>query len=152
MIHVNVLLTENKIFVLECFKGIRELCWYSLWQETWGVLYWIWWKVKSFLLISYYGDIGLPESKCVFINFSFGAKHVTPRSLSAHFIGNMVCVEGIVTKCKSSFVKFYSGMEYGILHILYQFLDAAKLVLDRKYTPPIEGFFVWSPHPLEILA
>ena len=36
---------------------------------------------------------------------SFGAKHVTPRSLSAHFIGNMVCVEGIVTKCKSSTVK-----------------------------------------------
>ena len=53
-----------------------------------------------------FGDIGLPESKCVFINFSFGAKHVTPRSLSAHFIGNMVCVEGIVTKCKSSFLKF----------------------------------------------
>lgn len=43
--------------------------------------------------------------KCVFF-FSFGAKHVTPRSLSAHFIGNMVCVEGIVTKCKSSTVEF----------------------------------------------
>ena len=33
--------------------------------------------------------------------FSFGSKHVTPRSLSARFIGNMVCVEGIITKCKS---------------------------------------------------
>ena len=35
-----------------------------------------------------------------FLFCSFGAKHVTPRSLSARFIGNMVCVEGIVTKCK----------------------------------------------------
>ena len=33
---------------------------------------------------------------------SFGTKHVTPRSLSARFLGNLVCVEGIVTKCKSS--------------------------------------------------
>lgn len=31
---------------------------------------------------------------------SFGNKHVTPRSLSARFLGNLVCVEGIVTKCK----------------------------------------------------
>ncbi len=31
---------------------------------------------------------------------SFGAKHHTPRSLSARNLGNLVCVEGIVTKCK----------------------------------------------------
>ena len=31
---------------------------------------------------------------------SFGSKHVTPRTLSSRFIGNLVCVEGIVTKCK----------------------------------------------------
>ncbi len=29
---------------------------------------------------------------------SFGAKHVTPRTLMSHFLGNTVCVEGIVTK------------------------------------------------------
>ena len=34
--------------------------------------------------------------------FSFGAKHVTPRSLTSSFLGNMVCLEGIVTKCKLS--------------------------------------------------
>lgn len=36
----------------------------------------------------------------LFVGFrgSFGAKHVTPRTLSARFLGNMVCVEGIVTK------------------------------------------------------
>ena len=31
---------------------------------------------------------------------SFGSKHVTPRTLSSRFIGNLVCVEGIVTKCQ----------------------------------------------------
>ncbi|KXJ29335.1 Zygotic DNA replication licensing factor mcm3 [Exaiptasia diaphana] len=37
-----------------------------------------------------------------FIGFegSFGAKHVTPRTLSSRFLGTMVCVEGIVTKCE----------------------------------------------------
>ena len=32
---------------------------------------------------------------------SFGGKHVTPRSVSARHLGNLICVEGIVTKCKS---------------------------------------------------
>lgn len=31
---------------------------------------------------------------------SFGGKHVTPRSVSARHLGNLICVEGIVTKCK----------------------------------------------------
>ena len=31
---------------------------------------------------------------------SFGGKHVTPRSISARHLGSLVCVEGIVTKCK----------------------------------------------------
>ena len=31
---------------------------------------------------------------------SFGAKHVTPRSLTARYLGNLVCLEGIVTKCE----------------------------------------------------
>ena len=31
---------------------------------------------------------------------SFGSKHVTPRTLTSSFIGNLVCVEGIVTKCE----------------------------------------------------
>ena len=37
-----------------------------------------------------------------FVGFegSFGSKHVTPRSLSARFLGNLVCLEGIVTKCE----------------------------------------------------
>lgn len=38
----------------------------------------------------------------MFVGFegSFGSKHVSPRSLNARNLGNLVCVEGIVTKCK----------------------------------------------------
>jgi DNA replication licensing factor MCM3 len=31
---------------------------------------------------------------------SFGSRHVTPRTLASRFLGNMVCIEGIVTKSK----------------------------------------------------
>lgn len=42
------------------------------------------------------------EHEEFFIGFegSFGSKHVTPRTLNSQFLGNLVCVEGIVTKCK----------------------------------------------------
>ena len=41
------------------------------------------------------------ETEDFFIGFegSFGAKHVTPRSLNASNLGNLVCLEGIITKC-----------------------------------------------------
>jgi len=41
------------------------------------------------------------ESEDFFIGFegSFGAKHVTPRTLNARNLGNLVCLEGIITKC-----------------------------------------------------
>ena len=62
-------------------------------------------KYFSLIFIFYYSNLSW-SILLFFFFFSFGAKHVTPRSLSAHFIGNMVCVEGIVTKCKSSAVAF----------------------------------------------
>lgn len=31
---------------------------------------------------------------------SFGSKHVTPRTLTSRLLGSVVCVEGIITKCK----------------------------------------------------
>lgn len=45
------------------------------------------------------------ENEDFFIGFegSFGNKHVTPRTLTSQYLGNLICVEGIVTKCK-----FYS--------------------------------------------
>jgi len=43
------------------------------------------------------------ENEELFVGFegSFGNRHVTPRTLMSRFLGNLVCVEGIVTKCKS---------------------------------------------------
>lgn len=42
------------------------------------------------------------DTEELFVAFegSFGNKHVTPRTLMSRFLGNLVCVEGIVTKCK----------------------------------------------------
>ena len=43
----------------------------------------------------------LKEGERVLVGFSgpFGFHTVTPRDLMSSFIGSMVCVEGIVTKC-----------------------------------------------------
>ena len=46
------------------------------------------------------------EHEDFFVGFtgSFGSKHVSPRTLNARNLGNLVCVEGIVTKCKETYV------------------------------------------------
>ena len=46
----------------------------------------------------------LKEGERVMVGFSgpFGFHRVTPRDLMSSFIGTMVCVEGIVTKCIDS--------------------------------------------------
>jgi DNA replication licensing factor MCM3 len=45
------------------------------------------------------------DNEELFVAFegSFGNKHLTPRALMSRFLGNLVCVEGIVTKCEFSF-------------------------------------------------
>lgn len=77
-----------------------------------------------------------------FIGFdgSFGAKHVTPRSLSAHFIGNMVCVEGIVTKCSLVRPKVVRSVHY---------CPQTKKTLVRKYTDltSLDAFPTSSVYP-----
>nr|DBA24328.1 TPA: hypothetical protein GDO54_012001 [Pyxicephalus adspersus] len=55
---------------------------------------------------------------------SFGAKHVTPRSLTAGYLGNLVCVEGIVTKCSLVRPKVMRSVHY---------CPATKKTLERKY-------------------
>ncbi|KAK3087981.1 hypothetical protein FSP39_013043 [Pinctada imbricata] len=62
-----------------------------------------------------------------FIGFegSFGAKHVTPRSLTSRFLGNMVCVEGIVTKCSLIRPKVVRSVHY---------CPATKKTMERRYT------------------
>ncbi|XP_006811428.1 DNA replication licensing factor MCM3-like, partial [Saccoglossus kowalevskii] len=62
-----------------------------------------------------------------FVGFegSFGAKHVTPRSLTARHLGNLVCAEGIVTKCSLVRPKVVRSVHY---------CPATKKTLERKYT------------------
>ncbi|EFA84853.1 MCM family protein [Heterostelium album PN500] len=43
---------------------------------------------------------------------SFGSKHVTPRGLRANFISNMVCIDGIVTKCSLVRPKVMKSVHY----------------------------------------
>jgi DNA replication licensing factor MCM3 len=46
----------------------------------------------------------LKEGERVLVGFTgpFGFHRVTPRDLMSSFIGTMVCVEGIVTKCNGT--------------------------------------------------
>ncbi|XP_067273228.1 MCM3 minichromosome maintenance deficient 3 (S. cerevisiae), like [Pseudorasbora parva] len=56
---------------------------------------------------------------------SFGSRHLSPRTLSARFLGNLVCVEGIVTKCSLVRPKIMRSVHY---------CPATKKTLERKYT------------------
>jgi len=56
---------------------------------------------------------------------SFGAKHVTPRTLNSRHIGGLVCVEGIVTKCSLVRPKIVRS---------YHYCPATKKTISRRYT------------------
>ncbi|XP_033846911.1 DNA replication licensing factor MCM3 [Periophthalmus magnuspinnatus] len=56
---------------------------------------------------------------------SFGAKHVSPRTLTSRLLGSMVCVEGIITKCSLVRPKVVRSVHY---------CPATKKTLERKYT------------------
>jgi hypothetical protein len=65
------------------------------------------------------------ENEELFVAFegSFGNKHVTPRTLMSKFLGNLVCVEGIVTKCKLFLLcdiglKFFNGFNVSDTHLI----------------------------------
>ncbi|KAK0085239.1 hypothetical protein PV325_005529 [Microctonus aethiopoides] len=62
-----------------------------------------------------------------FIGFegSFGNKHVTPRTLTSRFLSNLVCVEGIVTKCSLVRPKIVRSVHY---------CSTTKSVMERAYT------------------
>lgn len=87
--------------------------------------------------------------KCVeefFIAFegSFGNKHVTPRSLTSRYLGNLVSVEGIVTKCKNIeswwfFVNYFMGLLLGsLIHPKVvrsvHFCPETNKTMERRYT------------------
>ncbi|XP_057338757.1 DNA replication licensing factor Mcm3 [Microplitis mediator] len=62
-----------------------------------------------------------------FIGFegSFGNRHVTPRTLISRFLSNLVCVEGIVTKCSLVRPKIVRSVHY---------CSTTKSVMERAYT------------------
>lgn len=63
-------------------------------------------------------------NKDFFVAFegSFGNKHVTPRTLTSRYLGNLVCVEGIVTKCKYSKEESEIDLLYRIVCSIFDFL------------------------------
>uniref|UniRef100_A0A182Q5V4 DNA replication licensing factor MCM3 n=1 Tax=Anopheles farauti TaxID=69004 RepID=A0A182Q5V4_9DIPT len=67
----------------------------------------------------------LQEDFHVAFEGSFGNKHVTPRSLTSRFLGNLVCVEGIVTKVSLIRPKVVKSVHY---------CPATKKVMERRYT------------------
>uniref|UniRef100_A0A336MH06 DNA replication licensing factor MCM3 n=1 Tax=Culicoides sonorensis TaxID=179676 RepID=A0A336MH06_CULSO len=71
---------------------------------------------------------------------SFGKNHVTPRSLTSHYLGNLVCVEGIVTKVSLIRPKVVRSVHY---------CPATKKVIERKYTDltSYEGVPTGSAYP-----
>lgn len=56
---------------------------------------------------------------------SFGSRHVTPRTLNSKFLGNLVCLEGIVTKCSLVRPKIVRSVH---------FCPATKKTIERRYT------------------
>ncbi|CAH2040167.1 unnamed protein product, partial [Iphiclides podalirius] len=67
------------------------------------------------------------EQEEFFVAFSgsFGTKHVTPRSLTSRYLGNLICVEGIVTRVSLVRPKIVRSVHY---------CPATKKVMERKYT------------------
>ncbi|KAK3848931.1 hypothetical protein Pcinc_007472 [Petrolisthes cinctipes] len=67
----------------------------------------------------------------LFVGFegSFGSKHVSPRTLNARHLGNLVCVEGIVTKCSLVRPKVVRSVHYSI----YPTKDDDGNLLETEY-------------------
>lgn len=59
----------------------------------------------------------------LFVGFegSFGSKHVSPRTLNTRNLGNLVCVEGIVTKCKGVYFPFCYWCSYSFIFLFVLF-------------------------------
>lgn len=82
-------------------------------------------------------DVNFAKSKEeLFVGFegSFGSKHVSPRTLTSRYLGNMVCVEGIVTKCSLVQPKVVRSVHY---------CPTTKKTLERRYT----DFTSYDPQP-----
>ncbi|XP_054708242.1 LOW QUALITY PROTEIN: zygotic DNA replication licensing factor mcm3-like, partial [Uloborus diversus] len=65
------------------------------------------------------------EEFFVALEGSFGSRHVTPRTLVSSYLGNVVCVEGIVTKCSLVRPKVVRSVHY---------CPATMKTIERRYT------------------
>lgn len=87
-------------------------------------------------------DAVYAKDKTFYVGFegSFGAKHVTPRTLTSSFIGTMVCVEGIVTKASLINPKVVKSVHY---------CAATKKYIERRYTDltSLEAFPTTAAYP-----
>ncbi|XP_055356208.1 zygotic DNA replication licensing factor mcm3-like [Paramacrobiotus metropolitanus] len=61
---------------------------------------------------------------------SFGARHVSPRTLQAKLLGGIVCVEGIVTKCTIVRPKIVRSVHYA---------PKTGKTIERRYTDLMSG-------------
>lgn len=102
---------------------------------------------------------------------SFGSRHVNPRILKSQFLGNLVCCEGIVTKCNKitvAFLFFLTRLSFicgeGFLCFLgsvirpkvvksVHFCPATKKTLERKYTDltSYNAFPTSAVYPTEVV-
>ncbi|XP_019758103.1 DNA replication licensing factor Mcm3 isoform X1 [Dendroctonus ponderosae] len=67
---------------------------------------------------------------------SLGNKHVSPRTLTSHYLGNLICVEGIVSKCKAENFALNTNCSliYPKLVRSVHYCPATKKFMERKYT------------------
>ncbi|XP_035210983.1 zygotic DNA replication licensing factor mcm3-like [Stegodyphus dumicola] len=65
------------------------------------------------------------EAFFIALEGSFGSRHVTPRTLVSSYLSNVVCVEGIVTKCSLVRPKVVRSVHY---------CPATTKTIERRYT------------------
>lgn len=82
-----------------------------------------------------------------FVGFegSFGGKHVTPRQLSSRHLGNLLCIEGIVTKSSLIRPKVVRSVHY---------CEATQKVMERRYTDltSIDAFPSGAVYPTKVCS
>ena len=74
---------------------------------------------------------------------SFGDRHVNPRTLKSEYLGNMVCCEGIVTRCSLVRPKIVKSVHY---------CPATNKSLEKKYTDftSYDAYLSSNAYPKEV--
>ncbi|XP_043235395.1 zygotic DNA replication licensing factor mcm3-like [Amphibalanus amphitrite] len=80
------------------------------------------------------------EELSIGLEGSFGSHHVSPRTLTSKFLGSVVCVEGIVTKCSLVRPKVVKSVH---------FCPATGKTIERRYTDmtSLDAFPSGSAYP-----